>query len=150
MGKQYEQIYRFENLYQAWRLAKRKKSRTPRWRFLTDLGTGSWSLHDRLKARAMRAAITTLRSPSRRSGEIYASTLRTEWCKDSICDNCCPWMESGGDLRLRRLPDRERNPLLPWTGLSGFLRSSTEGTVRAATSWKCDIRKYLTISITRY
>lgn len=144
MGKQYEQIYRFENLYQAWRLAKRSKSRDAEvQRFSLDLGNRLWSLHDRLKARSYVPGgyyHFTITEPKKR--EIYALHFEDRVVQHSICDNLLrPWMEARliYDCAACRIG---KGTHFAMDRLSGFLREFYRRHGTSGYVLKCDIRKY--------
>jgi len=144
MGRQYEQIYQFENLYQAWRLAKRGKSRDAEvQRFSLDLGNRLWNLHDRLEKREYVPGgyyHFTITEPKKR--EVYALRFEDRVVQHSICDNVLrPWLEPRliYDCAACRIG---KGTHFAMDRLSGFMREfyrkhGTDGYVL-----KCDIRKY--------
>ena len=141
---EYEKIYRFENLYKAYRLAARgKRHKQAVISFELNLSENLWRLHDELEDRSYRPSPYyhfTIYDPKTR--EIQALSFPDRVVQRSLCDNVLrPWFENrliydcaacregkGTHFAMRRLSDF----------LGEFYRKhGTDGYIL-----KCDIRKY--------
>lgn len=144
MGKLYDQIYDFDNLYQAWRLARRGKGQSGEvQRFSLDAACRLWSLHDRLEKRVYQPGgyyHFTVTEPKRR--EIYALRFEDRVVQHSICDNVLrPWLEPRliYDCAACRIG---KGTHFAMDRLAGFLREFYRAHGSQGYVLKCDIRKY--------
>jgi len=141
---EYEKIYRFENLYKAYRLAARGKRHKPDViRFELNISENLWKLHDELESRSYHSSPYyhfTIHDPKTR--EIEALTFPDRVVQRSLCDNVLrPWFENRlvYDCAACRLG---KGTHFAMRRLSGFLgefyrEHGTKGYIL-----KCDIRKY--------
>lgn len=144
MGELYESIYSFDNLYKAWRLAKRGKgTKGEAISFGLALGENLWRLHDALETRTYRPGgyyHFTILEPKKR--EIYALRFADRVVQHSICDNALrPWMENRliYDCAACRIG---KGTHFAMDRLSGFMREFYQEYGTKGYVLKCDIRKY--------
>ena len=144
MGQMYQEIIRFDRLYEAYRLAKRGKgSNGNAISFGLDLGKNLWKIHDQLEKGSYKPGgyyHFTIYEPKKR--EIYALRFKDRVVQHSICDNALrPWLEPRliYDCAACRIG---KGTHFAMDRLDGFMqdfyrRHGTKGYVL-----KCDIRKY--------
>lgn len=141
---EYEKIYRFENLYQAYKMARRSKStKCEVIGFELNLAENLWKLHDELESKTYRSGgyhRFTIYDPKQR--EIQALSFRDRVVQHSLCDNVlAPYFEKRliYDCAACR---KNKGTHFAMDRLSAFMREfykthKTDGYVL-----KCDVRKY--------
>lgn len=143
-GFGYEKIYKFENLYKAFRMSKRGKAgKREVIDFELNLSENLWRLHDSLATRTYRLSPYhkfMIFDPKRR--EIQALSFGDRVLQHSLCDNVLrPYFEprliyDSASCRIGK------GSHFAMDRLSGFMRDfyrrhGTEGYIL-----KCDVRKY--------
>ena len=141
---EYEKLYRFENLYRAYRLAARgKRHKAEVICFEMDMSRQLWALHDALESKTYRPSPYyhfTIHDPKVR--EIQALSFPDRVVQRSLCDNILrPWFDKRliYDCAACR---QGKGTHFAMARLSAFLdefyrRHGTKGYFL-----KCDIRKY--------
>lgn len=144
MGRQYEEMASYENLYRAWKLARRGKSADHEvQKFALEASARLWKLHDSLEKRQyqpMGYYHFTVYEPKKR--EIYAPYFEDRVVQHSLCDNVLrPWMEARliYDCAACRIG---KGTHFAMDRLSGFLREFYREHGIKGYVLKCDIRKY--------
>lgn len=144
MGRQYEEMASYENLYRAWKLARRGKSADHEvQKFALEASARLWKLHDSLEKRQYQPLgyyHFTVYEPKKR--EIYAPYFEDRVVQHSLCDNVLrPWMEARliYDCAACRIG---KGTHFAMDRLSGFLREFYREHGIKGYVLKCDIRKY--------
>ncbi len=144
VGRQYEEMASYENLYRAWKLARRGKSADHEvQKFALEASARLWKLHDSLEKRQyqpMGYYHFTVYEPKKR--EIYAPYFEDRVVQHSLCDNVLrPWMEARliYDCAACRIG---KGTHFAMDRLSGFLREFYREHGIKGYVLKCDIRKY--------
>ena len=140
----FEKVYAFQSLYNAYRLAARgKHSREDVIRFEMNLAENLWWLHDALEDGSYRPAPYnhfTIHDPKTR--EIQALSFADRVVQRSLCDNTLrPWIDARliYDCAACR---KGKGTHFAMDRLSEFLRAYYRQYGSKGYALKCDIRKY--------
>lgn len=141
---EYEKIYQFANLYQAYRMAARAKhTKNEVIEFELNLAQNLWKLHERLASRTYKASPYhrfMIYDPKLR--EIQALSFRDRVVQHSLCDNVLkPYFEKRliYDCAACRVG---KGTHFAMNRLTGFLHSFYRQHGTAGYFLKCDVRKY--------
>ncbi|MBO6259529.1 MAG: reverse transcriptase [Lachnospiraceae bacterium] len=144
MGEEYENIYKFENLYRSYRMAARgKHGKADVIAFETDASGELWRLHDELEARTYRVSGYNrfmIHDPKTR--EIQALSFKDRVVQHSLCDNALrDYFERRliYDCAACRL---RKGTHFAMRRLSGFLRDFYREYGTEGYFLKCDVRKF--------
>ncbi len=144
LGEIYDRVIQFEQLHEAWRLARRGKGNNGEAiRFGLDLSQNLWRLHDTLADHSYQPRSYyhfTIWEPKQR--EIYALRFVDRVVQHAICDaGLRPWMEPRliYDCAACRVG---KGTHFAMDRLSGFLRAFYKAHGTRGYVLKCDIRKY--------
>lgn len=141
---EYEKIYRFDNLYRAYKLTARgKRGKAEVVNFELDLAGNLWKLHDELKERTYRPPVYRkfmIYDPKER--EIQALPFRDRVVQNSLCNNVLrEWFENRliYDCAACR---KDKGTHFGIDRLSHFMRDFYRQKGTSGYFLKCDIRKY--------
>ena len=140
----YEKIYQFENLYQAYRAASRSKRRKAEVvRFELNLADNLWRLHDELEAKTFKLPqyhCFMIFDPKKR--EIQALSFRGRVVQESLCENVLrPYFEKRliYDCAACR---KGKGTHFAMRRLAGFMRDFYRQHGTRGYFLKVDVRKY--------
>lgn len=141
---EYETIYRFDNLYRAYKAAARcKRSKNEVVEFELNLAENLWSLHDELENKTYRSGgyhKFMIYDPKQRL--IQALSFRDRVVQHSLCDNVLmPYFENRliYDCAACRIG---KGTHFAMNRLSGFMREFYKTHKTNGYFLKCDVRKY--------
>lgn len=141
---EYETIYRFDNLYHAYKAAARcKRSKNEVVEFELNLAENLWSLHDELESKTYHSGgyhKFMIYDPKQRL--IQALSFRDRVVQHSLCDNVLmPYFENRliYDCAACRIG---KGTHFAMNRLSGFMREFYKTHKTNGYFLKCDVRKY--------
>lgn len=141
---EYEKIYRFENLYRAYKATARcKRTKDEVIKFELNLADNLWSLHDELKNKTYHSGgyhKFMIYDPKER--EIQALSFRDRVVQHSLCDNALtPYFEKRlvFDCAACR---KNKGTHFAMERLSGFMREFYKTHKTNGYFLKCDVRKF--------
>lgn len=141
---EYEKIYQFDNLYQAYKMAARcKRTKIEVIKFELNLAENLWSLHNELESKTYHSGgyhKFMIYDPKER--EIQALSFRDRVVQHSLCDNVlAPYFEKRlvFDCAACR---KNKGTHFAINRLSGFMREFYKTHKTNGYFLKCDVRKY--------